>query len=259
MSVFDSRNSSTLPRVLGWVLVGLAAVQPTESSALVTSDAGLVASFQAGAAIESFDNLPALAITSYDNGQIVPAANLFSSRDLAAFTSPFFNSGNASFNNPVGNPGRPIGILAPGGAIAGDLKSASNVAGPLVGDLPGPFEAFNNGFMEVIFPADVSRVGFWITQGSNIQLIAKDSNNSNLAGGIVVGNAGQFVGVERASPDIRGVTIGFAQAFTLDDFTYAASAPIPEPASPLLLGMGLMALLGVARAGRGPALGRFRT
>jgi hypothetical protein len=186
-------------------------------------------------------------ITSYNNGQTVPEANRFSSGNLITFTSPFFNSGGASFNDPVGNPGTPIGIFDPDGAIAGDVKSPNNVAGPLVGD--GSFEAFNNGFMEVIFPADVIRVGFWVTQGT-ITLFLKDSTNTNLATGdvMVTGSAGQFIGIQRDAADVRGVTIGFTQAFTIDDFSYA-STPIPEPSSLLLISMGLTALVGWRRVG----------
>ncbi|RIL00248.1 MAG: hypothetical protein DCC71_18895 [Proteobacteria bacterium] len=246
--ISPSRSASRMLQIGGAVLVCLVAMQPTASSglALITSDPSEAALFQTGATVEGFDDLPALTITSYDAGQIVPAANQFSSRDLAAFTSPFFNSGGASFNDPVGNPGVAIGIFDPDGAIAGDVVSPDNVAGPLVGD--GSGEAFNNGFMEVIFPADVLRVGFWITEGSNIQLILKDSNNTNLATGdfSVTGNAGQFIGIQRDSADVRGVTIGFDDAFAIDDFTYS-SAPIPEPSTFLLIGMGLTALVGRRR------------
>jgi hypothetical protein len=235
--------------VRGGLFICLAQVIATESFALslVSSDSSAVAAFQAGANVESFDDLPALTITSYGAGQSVPAANQFSSRDLAAFAAPFFNSGGASFNDPVGNPGTPIGIFDPDGAIAGDVQSADHVAGPLAF---GSDEAFNNGFMEVIFPADVIRVGFWITQGSNIQLILKDSNNSNLATGdfSVIGNAGQFIGIQRDSADVRGVTIGFAEAFTIDDFTYS-TAPIPEPSTSILVTLGLLALVGRRRVG----------
>ena len=115
------------------LLVCLVAMQPTESSALIliTSNLNEVAQFQAGATVENFDDLSALTITSYGAGQTVPDANQFSSRNTDAFTSPFFNSGLASFNDPVGNPGTKIGIFDPDGAIAGDVKSPNNVAGPL--------------------------------------------------------------------------------------------------------------------------------
>ena len=228
------------------LLVCLMAMQPTESSALalITSNPSEVAQFQTGATVENFDDLAALTITSYDPGQTVPAANQFSSRNLLAFTSPFFNSGGASFNDPIGNPGTRIGIFDPGGAIAGEVRSPDNVAGPLT---VGTDVAFTNGFMEVIFPANVTRVGLWITHGSNIQLILKDSNNTNLATGdfSVTGNAGQFIGIQRDTADVRGVTIGFG-AFTIDDFTYSI-APIPEPSSSLLIAMGLTALVGWRR------------
>lgn len=242
MMIAPNRIEALLPRIRGVLLVCLVAMQPSVSSALslVTSNPAEVATFQTGATVENFDDLSALAITSYAP-QAVPAANRFSSRNLAAFTAPFFNSGGASFNDPVGNPGTPIGILAPGGGIAADLKSPGNVAGPLTGD--GSFEAFNNGFMEVIFPADVSKVGFWVTQGS-ITLFLKDATNTNLATGDfqVSGTAGQFIGIQRDTADVRGVTIGFTQAFAIDDFSYSGRAPIPEPSTYLLLAMGLTAL-----------------
>ena len=245
--MLPSRSESLMLWIRGVVLIGLVAMLPAESSALslITSNPSDVAQFQTGATVENFDNLSALDITSYDDGQTVPSGNQFSSRDTALFTSPFFNSGNASFNNPLGNAGRPIGIFNPNGTIAGDVKSPNNVAGPLVGDAPS-FTAFNMGFMEVIFPADVMRVGFWITHGSNIQLILKDSNNMNLATGdfSVTGNAGQFIGIQRDTADVRGVTIGFDHAFTIDDFTYSSTAMIPEPSSSLLIVMGLTALVG---------------
>jgi hypothetical protein len=244
--ISSSRRSSLTLWIQPVVLMCLVAMQPTESSglSLVTSNPAEAAAFQTGATIENFDDLSALTITSY-NVQAVPAGNRFSSRNLAAFTSPFFNSGGASFNDPVGNPGTPIGIFDPSDAIAGDVQSPNSVAGPLTGD--GSFEAFNNGFMEVIFPADVLRVGFWVTQGS-ITMFLKDSTNTNLATGDVQvsGSTGQFIGIQRDTADVRGVTIGFTQAFTIDDFTYA-STPIPEPSSSLLIAMGLTALVGWRR------------
>jgi hypothetical protein len=241
-----SRSRSLTLWIRGVVLTCLVAAQPTASSGLtlVSSDASAVAQFQTGATVESFDDLSALTITSYDDGQTVPAANQFSSRDLDAFTSPFFNSGGASFNDPVGNPGTPIGIFDPEGDIAGEVESPNNVAGPL---MVGSDEAFNNGFMEVIFPDDVIRVGFWITHGTNVQLILKDANNTNLMTGdfSVTGNAGQFIGIQRDTADVRGVTILF-DAFTIDDFTYS-STPVPEPSSSVLIALGLTALVGWRR------------
>jgi hypothetical protein len=213
---------------------------------VVTTDPSVAAAFQAWATVENFDDLSALAITSYAAGQSVPAGNQFSSRDLAAFTAPFFNSGGASFNDPVGNPGTPIGIFDPGGAISTDTASANNAAGPLV---VGSDEAFNNGFLEVIFPTDMQRVGLWVTHGT-FTMFLKDATNTNLATGdvMVTGSQGEFIGITRDTADIRGVTMGFPESFTFDDFTYATSA-IPEPASMLLAVLGLGVFLLRRRAG----------
>lgn len=245
----SSRSASLVPCwVHGIVLACLAAAPASDSFALtlVTSNPSEVAQFQVGATVEGFDDLPALTITSYDPGQVVPSANRFSSRDLVTFTSPFFNSGGASFNDPVTNPGLPIGIFDPDGAIADDVVSPDHVAGPLVDVMdPDPevsIQAFNNGFMEVIFPEDMIRVGFWVTQGS-VTMFLKDSNNTNLSTGDfqVTGSAGQFIGIQRDTADVRGITIGFPEAFTIDDFTYSPTV-IPEPSTSLLLGVGLAAL-----------------
>ena len=42
------------------------------------------------------------------------------------------------------------------------------------------------------------------------------------------------------------MTIGFTEAFTIDDFTYSTE-PIPEPSTFLLISMGLTALAGWRR------------
>jgi hypothetical protein len=108
----------------------------------------------------------------------------------------------------------------------------------------GSDEAFNFGFMEVVFPTDMRRVGLWVTHGT-VKLILKDSNNSNLATGgfMVTGNAGEFIGIERSSADVRGVTMGFPESFTIDDFTYSPAA-IPEPTGILSSATSLALLIG---------------
>jgi hypothetical protein len=237
------------------ILIVFAAFLPLDLNALsvTTTDAGVVASFQAGATIENFDNLPALTITSYSSGQTVPAANQFSSRNPSTFTSPFYNSGGASFIDPVGNPGTPIGIFAPSGAIAGDVQSGTNVAGPLViNPNTNSIEAFNNGFMEVIFPSDIQLVGFWITHASApITMFLKDSTNTNLSTGDfqVTGSEGQFIGIQRDSADVRGITIGFTESFTIDDFTFsAARTTVPDTGATFgLLFVSLIGLTAVRR------------
>src|SRR6185312_8329027 len=58
--------------------------------------------------------------------------------------------------------------------------------------------------------------------------------------------AGNFVGVERATPEIGGFKIiGLgATGFTIDDFTFggSTSTTVPEPGTPALLRSGLAAL-----------------
>jgi VPDSG-CTERM motif len=240
------------------ILIAFGAFLPLNSNALVvtTTDPSVVASFQAGATIEHFDDLPALPITSYSSGQTVPAADQFSSRNLISFTSPFYNSGGASFNDPVSNPGTPIGIFAPGGGIAGDVKSGTHVAGPLV---VGSDEAFNNGFMEVIFPTDIQLVGFSITHASSpITMFLKDSTNTNLSTGDfqVTGSQGDFIGIKRNSADVRGITVGFTESFTIDDFTFSAApvTTVPDTSSTAgLLAISLAGLFYFARR-RTPAV-----
>jgi hypothetical protein len=235
------RNAPTQRLIVAALIAVVVAVYASASFALVitTTDPAQAAAFQSGATIENFDNLSALTITSYASGQTVPAGNQFSSRNLVTFNSPFFNSGGASFNDPVGNPGTKIGIFNPEGAIAADVHSQNNVAGPLAG---GTDLAFGNGFMEVIFPADMQRVGLWVTHGT-FTMFLKDSNNSNLMTGDVqvTGSAGQFIGIQRDTADVRGITMGFPESFTIDDFTYSPTA-VPEPAGALLamLGLGIL-------------------
>lgn len=233
------------------ILIAFAAFLPLNANALVvtTTDPSVVALFQAGATIENFDDLAALTITSYSSGQTVPTANQFSSRNLSIFTSPFYNSGGASFNDPVSNPGTPIGIFAPSGGIAGDVKSGTHVAGPLA---TGSDEAFNNGFMEVIFPTDIQLVGFWITHATGpITMFLKDSTNTNLSTGDfqVTGSEGQFIGIQRDSPDVRGITIGFTESFTIDDFTFSTTTTtVPDTGATLyLLFVSLIGLTAVRR------------
>jgi hypothetical protein len=217
----------------------LAAPAPAEATILKTTNAGEVATFSQGMNVESFDDLTGKALSSYASGQTIEAGSQFSSRDSA--TEPTFHSGGASPGDPVGNPGSPIGIVEPSGAIAGDVVSGSNVAAPLVINTEEPW---NFGFMEVIFfPGNVERVGFWITHGS-VRLDLRDRTGSSLTTGDVevTGSAGEFIGISRGTSDIAdaALVVQGGDAFTIDDFTYADS--VPEPASALLLLVGAVAL-----------------
>jgi hypothetical protein len=203
-----------------------------------TTSPAQVAAFQAGATVEGFDDLTAFTITSYDNGQTIDAGAKFSSRDHA--TAPTFHSGGASFNDPAGNPGTPIGIFDPEGSIGADVVSASNVAGPLVINEDQPF---NSGFMEVIFPTTVSRVGFWVTQGT-VTFDVRDSTGTPIAGTSETVNQGEFVMVNSDTPDIKiAAMIPTTSAFTMDDFTFSPTPFVPEPASCVPIGVAAVMLV----------------
>jgi len=236
-----------------WAARGLIALFAVGASSVAhavtinTTDAGVVSAFQSGAAIETFDDLSGLAITSYSS-VAVPVGNQFSSRNLANPNVPAFNSGGATFNNPASNPGTPIGIFDPSEGIAADFHSANNVAGPLE---VGSDQAFGSGFMEVIFQNAASKVGFWVTHGS-VTLILKDTSNNNLASGdvTVTGTQGSFIGIDRGVADIGGITVlGGNVSFTIDDFTSSASnTSVPDAGSTLpLLGLAFVGLTWCAR------------
>ena len=227
-SLFQNRRF-TLSLLLATVLP-LTTASPAYAVTIATADPAIVAAFQSGAAIEKFDDLTAFPITSYAAGQTIDAPAKFSSRNGA--TQPTFHSGGASPSDPVGNPGSPIGIFAPQGGIAGDVNSSPNVAGPLVIFTDEPF---NNGFLEVIFPANVSRVGFWVTSGA-ITLSLRDVSGSNLTGEFqVTGLEGQFIGIERGAADVKvAALIGSGtDHFTIDDFTWGTrnGTSVPEAGS----------------------------
>ena len=214
------------------------AVPSAQADIVKTTNQAQVNAFSAGMNVETFDTgVTGTALTSYADGQLILEASRFSSRGSA--TNPTFHSGGASPGDPVGNPGSPIGIITPSGAIAGDVESGENVAAPLVMFTDEPW---NDAFMEVIFfPGNVERVGFWVTHGS-VRLDLRDRSGSNLVTGdvTVTGDEGEFIGISRGgTSDIAAVALTVQSpdgAFTIDDFTYPDT--VPEPAAALLLGIG---------------------
>jgi hypothetical protein len=231
--------------------VSMVAAAEAQATIVKTTNQSQVDAFSAGMNVESFDTgVTGTALTSYADGQLILEASRFSSRGSA--TNPTFHSGGASPNDPIGNPGSPIGIITPSGAIAGDVESGENVAAPLVIFTDEPW---NNAFMEVIFfPGNVERVGFWVTKGP-VRMDLRARNGSNLETGdvSVIGETGEFIGISRGgTSDIAVVALvatGGNEAFTIDDFTYPET--VPEPAAALLLGIGVGVL--TARRVRRPA------
>jgi hypothetical protein len=224
----------------------LAAAAPAGALIVNTSNAGEVADFQEGAEVEDFDDLDGHPVQSYAAGQNVPAGSRFSTRNGNLF--PTFHSGGASPNDPVGNPGTPIAIVSPAGPIVDDVVSGENVAAPVVilSD-----ELWNGGFMEVIFPNDINKVGLWVTHGS-VTMFMRDRFGSNLTDGDVevTGTAGSFIGIERPTADVSvaALIVQGGDAYTFDDFTYAPEAPAPLGAAAGLLVLGLAGRFRAKRA-----------
>jgi hypothetical protein len=97
-------------------------------------------------------------------------------------------------------------------------------------------------------------VGVWLNPSlGNVTFSAFDSTLTQLES--FTGNAGNFVGVDRPTNDIKFISIVAASAtgFTVDDLTFAqASAPpptngVPEPSSLPLLIAALLAAAALRR------------
>jgi hypothetical protein len=205
-------------------LAFLASAVVARATVINTTNPAEIAAFKSGATVQTFDSIAGVtpvAITDYNPLDITLNTGAHFTKD--ATQTPFYNSGGANPLDPVSTPGVPVGIVTPTGGIAGDKLSGNNVAGPL-GVVVPPFTLFEGGaFIEVIFPTLVSKVGLFVAHGS-IQMFLKDSAGNNLVTGDVStsGSAGQFIGIDRGTADIGGLTLGFG-AFTIDDLTFGGA------------------------------------
>jgi hypothetical protein len=226
------------------LLVGLFAISSLPGAVIDTTDPGTVAAFQAGATVNGFDSISGvtpMAITAYTNGVPVTAgATLFNQIPGVQFSVG-------------GNPGsfqtEPV-VFQLGGGISGDATSPANVLGPA--DMNGNTKF--DGFIEVFFPVKVDRVGFWLNPALGTAVIVAKSNQIAFdPGGTEVQlessgtlSAGHFVGFERATADIGGITIiaTSSSGITIDDLTFRAGAvtTVPEPGT---FTLGLAAAAGL--------------
>jgi PEP-CTERM motif len=215
-----------------------------------TNDLALYNAFATGATVHNFENIAGMTpldLSSYANALndsvAVPAAAQLG-LDINGL---LFHSGGGSFNNPTGNPGTPTALLSLLGGISGDAHSASNVVGSL--DIVSQNLDLDD-FIEIVFIDSLqSRVGVWLNPSLGGALVTPFDSTGNALESGVVGTAGNFVGFERATADIKFISIiGGAAGFTVDDLTYAGTtAPpsaVPEPASLTLLGLGLAGIAG---------------
>jgi hypothetical protein len=250
----SSENAMKM-RSLTCAAASVGAITAAAAAGIDTTNAGLVAAFQSGLTVQTFESLAGRtpqAITAYTQGAPVSAsAFVFNQVPGVQFSV----GGAVGTNMPA--------LYQLGGTIAGDAHSGSTVLGPVDFDFTTKFGP--GAFIEVFFPVKVGSVGFWLNPAlGNVSLIAADTNFA--FSGVMEttletfsGTAGRFAGISRPTADIGGFKIiGTGTAgFTVDDFSYGAAAvtaPVPEPAEWALLlgGFGAMAAWRRRRARRRP-------
>lgn len=218
---------------------------------MTTTDAGVIAAFQAGATVFDFESVAGkipTTITSYNNTDVVPVG----SRVFNQIPGLQFSVGG----DPLG--GSNPALLALSGAIAGDASSPTTVLGPTqMGTTNGAGDGLTNfggsPFMEIYLPAKVSAIGFWLNPSlTGVTITVSDLKTAFLPPGatetlIESGSAavGTFVMITRPTAEIGGLFIGGgAEGFTIDDLTVGTgtSTVVPEPGSMALLAGGLVLL-----------------
>ncbi|MCE4557074.1 PEP-CTERM sorting domain-containing protein [Roseateles cellulosilyticus] len=214
------------------------------ATAIDTLDPGAVAAFQHGLKVVDFESVPGVApqtIPTYNTGMPTnPASRVFDQIPGIQFSV----GGEVGVNAPV---------LFDLGAIGG-AHSGTHVLGPV--DFDGNTEFGSAGQIEMYFPTKVASVGFWLNPALGpVKIIAADTNfafshqeETTLESAFVT--QGHFVGISRPGADIGGfkiISLSSTAPFTIDDLSYGTAAPVPEPASAALFGLGI-ACLAVARS-----------
>jgi hypothetical protein len=229
----------TLLTALATLTLGLGSTA-AQAGVIVTRDAAAIAAFQSGLTMLDFEGAAPLgrtpqAISSYTPGQPVNSnAYLFNQAPGVQFSV----GGTVGVNMPA--------IYKLTGAIGRDAASGNQVLGPVDFEFGSNFGS--NAFIEIYFPTKVSRIGFWLNQQLDfVTLLAANTNFAFTREDEVlleqgIGQAGFFVGIERATADIGGLKIlsRGAEGFTIDDFSYGGGvATVSEPGTLALLLAGL--------------------
>jgi hypothetical protein len=203
--------------------------------------------FGGGAVMESFEGLSAglnIPLLSLGSGYLGPGS-------VSSYT---FGSG-ATLTGPIPNPefGVVIGDFTIGTPAAFSLQGNGDVSSAAVVPFGSAYMGLDaeSGVLLVEFtlPTDVLRVGAFVT-GIPGMVTIEVLNASDVVletysiASVVVGSWGiNFLGIETAG--IRKVRFS-GEGIVLDKLTFetgAASAPIPEPSTMLLLGSGLVGLV----------------
>jgi hypothetical protein len=222
-----------------------------------TNDINVYNAFATGATVQNFESISGMTpldLSSYTNSAnsstAVPAAAQLS-LDIDGL---LFHSGGGSFNDPTGagKQGTPTALLSLSDVIAGDAHSASNVVGSL--EINTENLDIDN-FIEIVFINSLqSRVGAWLNPAlGDVLFTAFDIGGNQLEQ--FTGTAGNFIGVDRATADVRFVSIISlgTGGFTVDDLTYAGSSTsteVPEPGTIATVALGLAGLIRQRRRAR---------
>jgi len=238
---------------------GLLLAASSASAIQITS-----AAFTAAATVEGFEGLlladPNVGASGW-TGIVEPGVN-----SAYAFAS------GVTLSSPIPNPGAGsngafVHDFAIGCCITnnwgtnGSVASAADVVfgSAYLGAFDGLTGVTNPVSLELSFAGAMGRVGGYVTggQGATVTLAAYSAGGALLESvsmptGPVATWGNQFLGLERSEGIARVVVSGVD--FGIDGLTFeTAPVVVPEPASGLLLGLGVAAL--AVRARRAPSLG----
>jgi hypothetical protein len=257
-----ARSQVAAPTLALRFLVIAAFLVATTSSAgatpVNTNDINVYNTFKTGATVQSFESIAGVTPLALNNSYTT-ALNASTTVPVGAqllldITGLLFHSGGGSVNDPTNTTNAtPTAVLQLGGTIAGDAHSATNVVGSqAIKTAPGDPDLLDiDQFIEIVFiNALQSRVGVWLNPSLGNVLITAFGPTAFNQLEQFTGNAGNFVGFNRPTADIKHISIiGLAGGFTVDDLTYAGAptASVPEPGTFILLGLGSLALLRLRR------------
>jgi hypothetical protein len=239
-----------------WACLYLASMSGfAQATVINTQDAGVIAAFQSGATVNSFESISGrtpFSISSYNHNQPGDVISADANPNPSPYIFDQLPGVQFSVGGMVGTNEPALFKLTNG--IAADAHSGSTVLGSVDFDFTTKFN--NQGLIEIFFPTKVSKVGFWLNPSlGDVSIIAlntnfafsKDPNEVNLETG--TGTHGNFVGIERPTADIGGFKIQAkdANGFTIDDFTYGGASVVPEPGTWAFFAFALVMLGYVTR------------